>query len=162
MAPAPHTAAHILGRGGFRRLSAARVQLSSPSFTFYWTKVRFGKGLPKTGNLTKPTQEHYHIFDGFVLIVQDVQLKKKQNQRINLFGLPLYLNSFIPKAKVLQINFTRRDAASLLNWSAIDHRCSFTNCGKVICLVDRNYRHDLSAPPNNSPALCHRPKEPAS
>ena len=40
-------------------------------------KVRFGKGLPKTGNLTEPTQEHYHTFDGFVLIVHDMQLKKK-------------------------------------------------------------------------------------
>ena len=79
-AGAPHTAAHILGRVGFRRLSAARVQLSSPSFTFYWTKVRFGKGLPKTGNLTKPTQEHYHTFGGFVLIVHDMQLKKKPNE----------------------------------------------------------------------------------
>ena len=78
---------------------------------------------------------------------------KKQNQRIDLFGLPLYLNSFIPKGKVLQINFTRRDAALLLNWSAIDHRCSFTNCGKVICLVDRNYRHDLSAPSQQQPRI---------
>ena len=38
------------------------------------------------------------------------------------------------------------DTASVLNWSPIDHRCSFTNCGKVICLRNRNYGHDLSSP----------------
>ena len=38
------------------------------------------------------------------------------------------------------------DAASVLNCSPIDHRCSFTNCGKVICLRNRNHRHDLCSP----------------
>ena len=46
---------------------------------------------------------------------------------------------------MLNFNLTM-DAASVLNCSPIDHRCSFTNCGKVICLRNRNHRHDLCSP----------------
>ena len=38
------------------------------------------------------------------------------------------------------------DALLVLSWLSIDHRCSLTNCGKVICLRNRNYRHDLYSP----------------
>ena len=47
--------------------------------------------------------------------------------------------------QMLHFNLTM-DAASVLNCSPIDHRCSFTNCGKVICLRNRNHRHDLCSP----------------
>ena len=47
--------------------------------------------------------------------------------------------------QMLHFNLTM-DAASVLNCSPIDHRCSFTNCGKVICLRNRNHRHELCSP----------------
>ena len=46
---------------------------------------------------------------------------------------------------MLHFNSTT-DALLVLSWLSIDHRCSLTNCGKVICLRNRNYRHDLYSP----------------
>ena len=51
------------------------------------------------------------------------------------------------------------DALLVLSWLSIDHRCSLTNCGKVICLRNRNYRHDLYSPPPNRPTLYHCPAQ---
>ena len=62
---------------------------------------------------------------------------------------PTPKNFLLAKQK-LHFNLTT-DAASVLNWRPIDHRCSFTNCGKVICLRNRNYRHDLCPPLPTAP-----------
>ena len=96
---------------------------------------------------------------------------KKQNQRIDLFGLPLYLNSEFKRQPFTHSSQKKKSYKSISQDVMLLHfwtgqqliivaalqimEKSFVSLTATIAMI-------YLPPPNNSPALCQRPKEPAS